>query len=36
MNPEKVEFYKVESADRFPEWITRDQIVVFFHETMKP
>jgi len=32
----KLEFTKVESFDQIPAWITRDQLVEYFHTTMKP
>ncbi len=32
----ELEFTKVESFDQFPAWITRDQLVEYFHTTMKP
>ncbi|MBN2464209.1 GNAT family N-acetyltransferase [candidate division WOR-3 bacterium] len=32
----ELEFTKVESADRLPAWVTRSQLVEFFHATMEP
>jgi len=29
-------FHKITSGDAFPEWASREQLVRFFHETMKP
>ncbi len=33
---EELQFYKVNSDSEFPEWTSRKEVVMFFHETMKP
>ncbi|MDP8228370.1 MAG: GNAT family N-acetyltransferase [Candidatus Electryoneaceae bacterium] len=35
-NGGELDFTKVETADAFPSWTKRDNIVRFFHDTMKP
>ncbi len=32
----KLEFTTVETRDQFPEWASWDDMVMYFHETMKP
>lgn len=36
INDNKLEFIQVNTGDQFPEWACWDEIVMYFHNTMKP
>ena len=31
-----IEFHKIETPETYPEWLTEEEMITFFHETMKP